>query len=175
MDALVFFACAMTFVLAVAMMIGFFLDKRYSVARMAAVLADPDTVWDLLADPRNHAAWRRDVTRVLRMPDQNGLPCWVEVGALSRREVQVHSLRPPTRLAAELKNGIVPMHGALRIQVTPRGGGCQVSVWEEVEVASPVCRFIMRYLVGRTNSADMWLVSLGEKFGQRVKIEDIKG
>ena len=175
MDAMVFVACALTAVLALAMCVGFFLSKRFEVARMAMVIADPEKVWDMLADPRTHASWRKDINRILRKPDENGLPCWIEVGALSRREIQVHSLRPPSRMAAELKNGIVPMRGALRIQVTPRRGGCQVSVWEEVEIASPLCRFIVRYLVGRNSSADMWLLSLGEKFGQRVKIEDIEG
>ena len=145
---------------------GLLLPARHVATRSVAVPARPDPVWALITDFERNPAWRKDLRRVTRVPDQGGREVWREESAdgevIPYETVEREESR---RLVRRIADPDLPFGGTWTIDVEPEGDGSRVRITEHGEVRNPIFRFVSTVLIGHTSYMDAYLSALARHFG----------
>jgi hypothetical protein len=119
------------------------------VVEVRAILpASPEAVWGVLTDLDGMPDWRRDLSRLERLPERSGHLVWLEVQggkalALERIEAQA-----PIRLV--IRPAVAPWSRRWVYQLKPAGRGTEIAVREERWIANPLVRpFVVVFGGGR--------------------------
>jgi hypothetical protein len=79
-------------------------------------------------------------------------------------------MTPPRRLVARIAGDNLPFGGTWTFEITPEGDGAKLRITERGWVSNPIFRFVSRLVLGYTSNLEMYLRSLGRKFGETAQI-----
>src|SRR5689334_14614904 len=83
-------------------LIGWLLPKGHSVAREARFHQLPDAIWMAITDIDAMPTWRQGLKSIKRLPDQNGLPAWVETSDSGTIPFETVISQPPSKLVVRI-------------------------------------------------------------------------
>lgn len=123
--------------------LGLLLPAQQGATLSRAFRTPPEVVWQFLTDLDSQPTWRRNLTRVERLPDQGGRPAWLEYKGGQAEAVRLTEVQPNRRLVTEqvaLEEG--RPGGAWIWELKPAEGGSLVTLTREVLVDAPLARAI---------------------------------
>ena len=167
---LVFIATAFAVVYGV----GRSLPQGHVATVRAEFAASPEEIFEAVADFRSHPEWRPSVERVEALPDRDGRPAWVELGAGGSLPMELTESQPPTRLVTTIISEGLPFGGRWIFETQATATGSRVTITEEGEVYSAIFRFVSRYIVGYHASGSRFLTDLGGRFGESVTVDEVR-
>jgi Polyketide cyclase / dehydrase and lipid transport len=147
--------------------IGWLLPKAHTVTREARFHQSPDTIWRTITDIDAMTAWRQGLKSVKHLPDQNGMPAWVETTDSGTIPFETVISQPPSKLVVRIADSKLPFGGTWTYEIIPADGGCTLRIREDGEVYNPVFRFLSRFVFGYTGTIDTYLRSLAKKLGEQ--------
>jgi uncharacterized protein YndB with AHSA1/START domain len=148
--------------------IGLLLPQSHVASASARFAAKPDALWASLTDVAAFPQWRRDVTRVEILPDENGQRGWREYGRQGTVTYRVVECVPPLRLVSRIADERLPYGGTWTYELAPAGDGTRLTITERGEIYNPVFRFVARFVMGHTAPMHGVLRALGARHGERV-------
>jgi uncharacterized protein YndB with AHSA1/START domain len=148
--------------------IGLLLPQSHVASASARFAAKPDALWASLTDVAAFPQWRRDVTRVEILPDENGQRGWREYGRQGTVTYRVVESVPPQRLVSRIADERLPYGGTWTYELAPAGDGTRLTITERGEIYNPVFRFVARFVMGHTATMNGVLRALGARHGERV-------
>ena len=154
--------------------VGASLPQQHVAIVRAELSATPEEVFATVSNFRGHAEWRPSVERVEPLPDRDGKPAWVEIGASGPLPMELTESEPPDRLVTTILSEGLPFGGRWIFDVEPAAAGAIVTITEEGEVYSAIFRFVSRYVMGHHASASAFLTDLGASFGDTVTVEIVR-
>ena len=163
------FAIVMGSVLIVAL-IGWMLPREHVATRVARFHQKPEAVWAAITDVDAMPSWREGLKSVKHLPDRNGLPAHVEVTTSGEIPLETLEMTAPRKLVARIAGEGLPFGGTWTFEITPEGVGATLRITEHGWVSNPIFRFVSRFVLGYTSNLEIYLKSLGRKFGQTVQI-----
>lgn len=123
--------------------LGFLLPAQQGATLSRTFRTPPEVVWQFLTDLDNQPTWRRNLTRVERLPDQGGRQAWLEYGKGQAEAVRLAEVLPNRRLVTEqvaLDEG--RPGGSWTWELTPAEDGSVVTLTRAVLVDAPLARAI---------------------------------
>jgi len=156
--------------------LGLFLWGRtlpeHHVAPVSARYARPPAeIWELVADPKRLPEWYPDISKVTRLPDRDGKPCWLEETGDGPLTVVHSEVRPPQRLVTELVFGTdekPDFSGRWIFELVPDGAGTRLTLVEDGRIHNPLFRALAHAVFGYQSTSEAWLKALGRHFGEDV-------
>ncbi len=151
---------------------GAMIPREHVATRTARYAQPPEEVWRAITDAEGQVAWREGVTSVRRLPEENGLPGWVETSSFGEMPLRVLSWEPPRRMVIRIADDTLPFGGTWTYEIAPvQGGGCTLRITENGFVEPAMFRLLSRFVFGYTATIESYLTSLGRKFGEQVTPE----
>lgn len=120
----------------VPLVVGQFLPDRYEGQITRLFGAAPEEVWNALVDYQKHPVSGRRAKSIERLPDENGLPVWVEDMGPSQITIRTVEAEPCSRLVREMKDSVVPMTARTEIEISPIDQGSEVRASTVIELTS---------------------------------------
>jgi uncharacterized protein YndB with AHSA1/START domain len=153
--------------------IGAFLPQQHISTCAARFREPPDAIWAALTEYAKFPAWRKDVTRVEKLPPANGKLSWREYddhGGSIPYEVMV--MVPPRVLVLRVADPKLPFGGTWTYEISSgKDGSSLLRITEDGQIYNPIFRFAARFLLGYSRTQEQYLQALGAKFGEPVTIE----
>lgn len=136
-------------VVVVPFVIGMLLRDDYEGTLTVRFERSPEDVWEAIADYESNPVsgiMRRSSTP---LPDQDGLPSWVEDLGSTRVTVTTVESHAPRRLVRRMDDQVVPMTAHWTIEIEPAGDGSLVRAVNRTAIRSgswqsPIFRLILR-------------------------------
>ena len=147
--------------------IGWLLPKAHSVSREAQFSQRPEVIWKAITDVEAMPTWRQGLKSVKHLPDNNGLPSWVETSASGTIPFETVVSQPPVKLVVRIADPRLPFGGTWTYEIVPVAAGSSLRIREDGEVYNPVFRFLSRFVFGYSGTMDTYLRSLGRKFAEQ--------
>jgi hypothetical protein len=147
-------------------LIGWALPKEHVVTREARFHQPPEIIWKTITDIDAMPAWRQGLKSVKRLPDQNGLPAWVETLDSGDIPLETVTSQPPLKLVVRIADRKLPFGGTWTYEIIAVLSGSTLRIREDGEIYNPVFRFLSRFVFGYTRTIDTYLKSLSKKFGE---------
>ena len=149
--------------------IGWLLPKAHTATREARFRQSPETIWKAITDIDAMTAWRQGLKSIKHLPDQNGMPAWVETTDSGTIPFETVISQPPSKLVIRIADPKLPFGGTWTYEITPIPGGSNLRIREDGEVYNPVFRFLARFVFGYSGTMDTYLKSLAKKFGDQLQ------
>lgn len=146
--------------------IGWLLPKEHTVSREARFQQTPEAVWKAITDVDAMPAWRQGLKSVKHLPDQNGLPAWMETTDSGVFPLATVVSQPPAKLVVQIADPKLPFGGTWTYEVTAMPTGSSLRIREDGEIYNPIFRFLSRFVLGYSGTIDTYLKSLAKKFGE---------
>ncbi|MGH9792597.1 MAG: SRPBCC family protein [Candidatus Acidiferrales bacterium] len=149
--------------------IGALLPREHVATRMARYAQSPEAIWQAITDAEAMPSWRKDVKSVKRLPEENGMPGWIETMSMGEVPLRVEDSEAPRRLVMRIASGALPFGGTWSYELTPAsGGGATLRITEDGFVEPALFRFMARFIFGHTATLEQYVKDLGAKFGEDV-------
>jgi hypothetical protein len=152
-------------------LIGLALPKSHVASASARFAAPPDSIWASLTDVAAFPQWRRDVTRVEVLPDENGQRGWREFTAQGTVTYRVVESVAPQRLVSRIADEHLPFGGTWTYELVPAASGTRLTITERGDIYNPIFRFVARFVTGYTGTMNGVLRALGSKHGETITPE----
>jgi|ERR1700674_198377 len=152
--------------------IGYLLPKEHTITREARFHQPPEVIWKTITDIDAMPSWRQGLKSVKHLPDQDGLPAWVETLASGVIPLETVTSQPPSKLVVRIADHKLPFGGTWSYEITPRPEGCDLRIREDGEIYNPVFRLLARFIFGYTGTIDTYLKSMAKKFGEQPLVEN---
>jgi hypothetical protein len=163
---------ALAGILILVTLIGWLLREEHSVAREARFHQPPEVVWKTITDIDAMPSWRQGLKSVRRLPDQKGLPAWVETLDTGAVPLETVVSEPPTKLVVRIADPKLPFGGTWTYEITPLPEGSSLRIREDGEIYNPVFRFLARFVFGYSGTIETYLKSMAKKFGEQPQVGD---
>jgi hypothetical protein len=151
-------------------LIGWLLPKAHTVTREARFHQPPEAVWRAITDIDAMPTWRQGLKSVKHLPDQNGLPAWVETLDSGTIPLATVVSQPPVKLVVRITDPKLPFGGTWTYEIMPIPTGSSLRIREDGEVYNPIFRFVSRFVLGQSATIDAYLKSLAKKFGETPQV-----
>lgn len=122
--------------------LGHLLPEQQGATLSRVFRESPEVLWQLLADLDNHPTWRRELTRLERLPDHDGQPSWIEYRGGEAEAVRLADARAPLRLVTERVAPAGPPPASWTWELAPVEGGSRLTLTRLVRVERPLARAI---------------------------------
>jgi uncharacterized protein YndB with AHSA1/START domain len=159
-------------ILILIVLIGWLLPKAHTVTREARFHQPPEAIWKAITDIDAMPAWRQGLKSVKHLPDQNGLPAWVETLDSGTIPLATVASQPPAMLVVRIADPKLPFGGTWTYEITPIATGSSLRIREDGEVYNPLFRFLSRFVFGQSATIETYLKSLSKKFGEPPQVGD---
>ena len=150
-------------VVALAAIVGWSLPVSHVASRQRALTAPPDVVWKYITDVDGFPSWRRDITRVERLPDRDGRMVWAEEGSSGRITLAVEKSDAPRELVLRIADPDLPFGGTWTYEVAPASSGSTLTITERGEIYNPIFRVMARFVFGYEATMASYLESLDRR------------
>lgn len=168
-------ALAVLVVLAlVVQVVGSSLPREHVASARAVYAAAPEVVYDRIADHESAPSWRPDVTRVERLPDQDGKPVWREESSFGPMTMRVDAAERPTLYRTTIADDALPFGGSWTFELEPADGGTRLTITEDGFIEPAFFRFVARYLAGYNGTKMEYMRDLGRALGEEVTPEELR-
>lgn len=150
------------------------LPPEHHVTVRATMSAPADDVWALLTDMEQRPRWRPHVDRIVKLPDEQGVPSWRELDPGGDRFdfLVVEDQRPRLVLAVARPEDL-GMTATWEFTVEPAGSGSVLTVTEHGGLDNPFFRGWWWFRTGPYAGIEPDLRSLGAVLGSDVVIERV--
>ena len=156
-------------VLILVTLLGWLLPKAHTVMREVRFHQGPEMIWKAITDIEAMPTWRKGLKTIRHLPDQNGLPAWVETSDSGTIPFETIVSEPPAKLVVRIADPRLPFGGTWTYEITPHPEGCTLRIREDGEARNPIFRFLARFVFGYSGTMDAYLKSLATKFGEGPK------
>ena len=150
---------------ALVFLIGWLLPERYQAQGYVDVDASAEDLWPKLLDYEAHPMAAKMAKGIEPLPDENGLPVWLE--SLGPSKIRVHTVesKNPSRLVRELADTVVPMTARAVIELENRGKGCRIRMSNHTVIKNgtwhvPVFRVLMSLFGGLRGGIKAYLAQI---------------
>ena len=103
--------------------IGYLLPQSHVASSSARYRASPDALWASLTDVAAFPTWRKGVTRVELLPDENGQRGWREHSGGETITFRIVEADPPRRLVSRIADQNLPFGGRWIYDLAPVDSG----------------------------------------------------
>jgi uncharacterized protein YndB with AHSA1/START domain len=163
--ALIGAGAALVALIALVALVGAFLPRTHVATRSASLAAPPATVFALIADVRQAAAWRRSLSGLEMLPPVDGRVRFVEVRGGDRLTLEIVEQQPPTRLVTRIADPDLPFGGTWTFELEAQGRGTRLTITERGEIHNVIFRAVARFVLGYHASIDEYLGDLQTRLG----------
>lgn len=155
--------CAIFAVAAVVALLGLQLPKEHVVSRSRRYNTPIDSVWDVISDVLDAAAWRSDLKSI----EAVDLNRWRETGTNGRAILYERvTAMSPRRLVTRIADPDLPYGGTWTFDLCEDGKKATwLTITENSIVRNPILRLLARYVFSQTKSIETYLDSLEKKLG----------
>ena len=160
---------ALVVLVVVVYVVGLLVPRSHVASASATYAAPPDAIWTTLTDVAAFPQWRRDVSKVELLPDENGQRGWREYGSQGTVSYRVGQSIPGQRLVSRIADENLPYGGSWTYELTPVDSGTRLTITERGEVYNPIFRFISRFVLGYTATMNGMFRAIGAKHGEAVR------
>ena len=142
-------------VVVAANVIGCFLPERYRAQGLLETSLGVSELWAALHDPNAHPVGGRMAKDVELLPDENGLPVWIENLGSSKVRVATVESQPERRVVRAMADQVVPMTARTEIDLEPMdSGGSRLRLQHEIVIKRGTWHVsMMRFMVALTRAA----------------------
>lgn len=134
--------------------LGSRLPKTHTASVRVTLPASAEDVFGLIDRVEDMPAWTPDITRVTRLPDQDGLPVHRQEMGRNGFTTVTTVREPPRRITRTITDTHGPFTGSWDHVIEPQGEAtCVLTLTETGAVSSALPRAIMHYVFGE----DMYL------------------
>jgi hypothetical protein len=151
--------------IAIVALVGASLPRKHTISRTLRVSTPPDALYALLVDVDRYPSWRRDLQKVERLPDRNGMPAWIEQMRSGRVPLAFERMERPSLLVARITDSSLPFGGTWTYRLQPSGRESELTITEDGEVYNPIFRFLSRFVFGHAATIDGFLKSVESTAG----------
>lgn len=144
------------------------LPREHTATVRARFRETPEVLWAAITDLEAAPAWRSDLKRAERLPEQDGKPVWLEVGKQGSMTMVWDVMVAPSRLVARIADDKLPFGGSWTYVLQPTSGGCTLTITEKGEIKPAIFRFVGRYIMGYDRTMKQYILDLGKKFNDPV-------
>jgi len=159
-------------ILVIITLIGWLLPKAHTATREARFHQPADTIWKAITDIDAMPSWRHGLKSIKRLPDQNGMPAWVETSDSGTIPFETVVSQPPSKLVIRIADPKLPFGGTWTYEIASVPGGSSLRIREDGEIHNPVFRFLARFVFGYSGTMDAYLKSLAKKFEEQSQVGD---
>ena len=156
--------------------IGYVLKPDHISKTRAIINKSPHVLFDYLLDFPKWPRWNKEVPKPERKMDQNGHMVW-ELGDHLVEIVEINKPMGPNpgHFIMRIANPKHPFQGTWTWVFEQEGGASKVTIIEQGKVASPLWRFLAKFLFGHNATAKTYLHMLGQHYeqGQDFKTEEL--
>lgn len=155
---------------------GSLLPERYGARGYLDVSASAEQLWPKLLDYRAHPVSAKMAKAIEPLPDENGLPVWLESLGSSKIRVNTVESKSASRLVLDLADTVVPMTARAVIELENRGGGCRIRMSNDAVIKNgtwhvPVFRVLMTLFGGMRGGIKAYLRQIAGEARARVEWE----
>ena len=172
---LIMLGCVLGLV-ALVFLVGSLLPERYGARGYVDVDESAEELWPKLLDHRAHPMAAKMAKGVEDLPDENGLPVWLE--SLGPSKIRVHTVESvsPSRLVREMADTVVPMTARAVIELEHRDGGCRIRMSNDTVIKRgtwhvPVFRVMLVLCSGLRGGIKAYLAQIVGQGQTRVQWE----
>jgi len=153
--------------------VGLLIPRQHVASRTLRTRQSPELLWRAITDYEGQPAWRKDLTRVERLPDRGGREVWREVYEDgSPLTMETAEAVPPSRLVRVIADEGGPFSGRWEYEIKANdAGGSSLTITERGEVPNPFFRFVSRFVIGHTYFMEKFQKDLAARFGEEAVIE----
>lgn len=155
-------------VVGIVAIVGWLLPVAHVASRSARINQAPENVYAAIADVGAYPTWFEGVTRVEMLDSPAGKIRFREHMTTGPVVMEVAETVPPARFVTRIADPDQPFGGTWTFELSPAGGGTDLTITERGEVYNPIFRFMSRFIFGYTSTMEGFLKNLGKKFGQEV-------
>jgi uncharacterized protein YndB with AHSA1/START domain len=146
--------------------VGAMLPVAHKAARQMTVNQPRETVFALINDPAGFPSWRKSVSKVELLPDNNGHRVFREIAKDGRIQYEVDSVVPGELLVTRIADKTLPFGGKWTYSVSGDAKSTVLRITEDGEVYNPLFRFVSRFIMGHTATIDGYMRDVAAHFGQ---------
>ena len=128
-------AASLLGLVALVFLVGTLLPERTRARGRLDVPLSPAEVWRRLADFERHPMSAGMCRGTERLPDENGLPVWIEDLGSSKFRVQTVEAEEPRRIVRRMTDQVVPMTARSVIELEAIGSGTRLTMETDVTLA----------------------------------------
>ena len=97
------------------------LPRSHRASKEQTFSAAPEAVWLAITDVDAYTSWRKDLTRVERLPDRAGRPAWIEESRSGRLELAMEKMERPRLLLVRVTDPQMRFGGTWTYEIAPLG------------------------------------------------------
>lgn len=154
-------------------LVGSLLPVKHVATRAARLHQPPAAIWAAITGVDAFPSWRTSVKKIERLPDHQGRPSWREVDNHGQAvPFEIEEWVPSQRFVTRIADPRLPFGGSWTYEIRTADGGSELRITENGEVYNPIFRFLSRFVFGHHATMDAYLRALGQKFGERVQLEE---
>jgi hypothetical protein len=157
---IVWMGAAIALLSLIVVVVGYNLPKAHTAARTVRVSLPPDALYAVLSDVDRYPTWRRSVKSLVRTPDREGRPAWVEETGGMKIPMYFERMDKPSLLVARIADPSLPFGGTWTYRIAPAAGGSDLTITEDGEVYNPIFRFMSRFVFGYYKTMDEFIKQL---------------
>jgi uncharacterized protein YndB with AHSA1/START domain len=156
-------ACLMTAVLVLGAM-----QPRAHIASASIVLAAPQSrVWAMIEDTATQPQWRKDLTAVQQLPEQDGHLCWLEVQKYGKMPLCETLTVVPSKRVVLIADPKLPFGGTWTYDLAPAGADSTTLTITENGFTGPLFwRFMGHYVFHEDTMIKEYEASLQKAIAQ---------
>ena len=177
MKALKWIGIALVSVIVLVFVAGMFLPNRYTAQVVVRMNKPPEAVWAAIADYEKHPLTGAMRKRTEKLPDENGLPVWIEDAGETRIRVQVVEATAPRHIKWVFGDEAVKTMSAWSdTHITADGGGCVITTNSETNIKSgswhvPIFRVILTLTRAHEKGVRDYWASIAAALGETARFE----
>ena len=150
----------------VVFVVGSLLPSDYRVRGHVDLALSPAELWKRLTDIEKHPMSANMARNVEVLPQENGLPVWIEDIGSTKIRVRSTVLDEPVHVVRKMEDEIVPMTAHTEFTISPNGDGSRVAVDHAIRIDSgtwhvPVFRVTLTLFSGARRGMEAFFKNVG--------------
>ncbi|MBM4187284.1 MAG: hypothetical protein FJ206_08240 [Gemmatimonadetes bacterium] len=159
-------ALAPIVVLALGVLVGFWLPPVYQTTMVQRLPTSPDAIFAVLTDLDAMPTWRRDVVSLERLPEAGGIVRWQERDRRGRWTPLARTAALPGRIEVEVATSrLTPRRWIYQWRAVD--GQTELSVVEATTIENPLERPLVRLFGGRRDYLARWVADIETRLNGR--------
>jgi uncharacterized protein YndB with AHSA1/START domain len=143
--------------------VGLMLPQGHQASRTISLSAEPQAVFDVIADFLKYPQWRSDVKSVV-MDGEGGKGTVIhEDGPDGLIPYRVEIYQPPTRLVLQISDSSLPFGGTWSYKLQQAPGGTELTLTEDGIIRNPIFRVMQKLFFSPYATMDTFLADLEKR------------
>lgn len=156
-------------------LVGSLLPENYQNEVKLTINRPPEEIWAATQNFEKHPIGGKATKGVQRLPDENGLPVWVEDLGQTKLHVTTLAAHAPSHWKFAVEDRVVKMSFESENHIEAAGGGSRIHGVSRITLPlkswhAPIFRIIIR-IAGATGARDYW-TNLAGTLGATAQFEN---